>query len=108
MGVPYFVTAIDPEARRVVIGPPSELDRRWLEADQDNWLIEMPVDAPRSVEVQIRYNSSPVPATVVRHGAGGFRVEFEGPIQGVSPGQLAAVFEGSRALGCGWIRDTGV
>jgi tRNA-specific 2-thiouridylase len=33
-----------------------------------------------------------------------FEVEFDEPAYGVSPGQLAAVFEGTRALGCGWIQ----
>jgi len=107
MGSPYFVTAIEPDTHRIVIGPYEALGRHWLEANQDNWLVDFPVDEPQQVEVQIRYNSSPEPAVVRRCASGGFRVEFVRPIQGVSPGQLAAVFDGSRALGCGWILQTG-
>jgi tRNA-specific 2-thiouridylase len=106
MGSPYFVTAIEPETRRVVIGPHAELGRSWLEADEDNWLVDMPLNEPQLVEVQIRYNSLPEKATVTRHTKG-FAVQFDEPVFGVSPGQLAAVFRGSRALGCGWIRRTG-
>jgi len=107
MGSPYFVTAIDPIANRVVIGPHEELGRTWLEADDDNWLTDFPLDTPCPAEVQIRYNSSPEPATVTRRKDRQFRVDFTSPAFGVSPGQLAAVFSGSRALGCGWIRTTG-
>lgn len=107
MGSPYFVTDIDPVTRRVVIGPPEALGRSWLVADQDNWLVDFPTDTPTNVEVQIRYNSSPEPAQLTRLAQGGFRVEFQSPVNGVSPGQLAAAFDGTRALGCGWIRTTG-
>ena len=107
MGSPYFVTSIDPSANRVVIGPHEELGRTWLEADGDNWLTDFPLDSPCPAEVQIRYNSSPEPATVTRWDDRRFRVDFSSPVFGVSPGQLAAVFSETRALGCGWIRTTG-
>jgi tRNA-specific 2-thiouridylase len=107
MGSPYFVTSIDPSANRVVIGPHEELGRTWLEADGDNWLSDFPLDSPCPAEVQIRYNSSPEPATVTRWDDRRFRVDFSSPVFGVSPGQLAAVFSETRALGCGWIRTTG-
>jgi tRNA U34 2-thiouridine synthase MnmA/TrmU len=42
----------------------------------------------------------------VRHADGRFHVDFAIPMNGVSPGQLAAVFDGTRALGCGWIART--
>jgi tRNA U34 2-thiouridine synthase MnmA/TrmU len=53
--------------------------------------------------VQIRYNSAPNRAMVTRHTDGDFDVEFMEDVFGVSPGQLAAVFRGTRAIGCGWI-----
>jgi tRNA-specific 2-thiouridylase len=106
MGSPYFVVAIEPETRRVIIGPYEALGRDGLHADEDNWLVDFPFDTPQSAEVQIRYNSSPQSAKVTRFREGGFDVRFDAPAFGVSPGQLAAVFQGSRALGCGWIQST--
>jgi tRNA-specific 2-thiouridylase len=103
MGAPYFVTAIDRQARRVVIGPHEELARRTLRANQGNWLADFPVGQPTEAEVQIRYNSAPNRAMVTRHTDGDFDVEFMEDVFGVSPGQLAAVFRGTRAIGCGWI-----
>ncbi|MCY2985916.1 MAG: tRNA 2-thiouridine(34) synthase MnmA [Planctomycetota bacterium] len=107
MGSPYYVTDILPESSRVVIGPLSELARSWLIADGSNWLVEIPIGAKLQGEVQIRYNSGPEPAAVERISEKQFRVEFQTPSYAVSPGQLAAVFQGSRALGCGWIGKTG-
>lgn len=107
MGSPYFVTAIDAEKRRVVIGPHESLGRRSLIAVDSNWLTEdLPYGEPFEAEVQIRYNSEPQPAKVERSRDGSFEVRFEQANFGVSPGQLAAVFRGTRALGCGWIQST--
>jgi tRNA-uridine 2-sulfurtransferase len=107
MGSPYYVTDILPDSSRVVIGPLSELARSWLIADGSNWLVDIPIGAKLQGEVQIRYNSGPEPAEVERISENQFRVEFQAPSYAVSPGQLAAVFQGSRALGCGWIGKTG-
>jgi tRNA-uridine 2-sulfurtransferase len=107
MGSPYYVTDILPESSRVVIGPLDELARTWLIAENTNWLADFPVGTSLESEVQIRYNSGPEPATVNRISTTQFRVDFTSPSYAVSPGQLAAVFDGSRALGCGWIGKTG-
>jgi tRNA-specific 2-thiouridylase len=108
MGSPYFVTAIDPTSYRVTIGPQSELGRRWLIAKESNWLVDFPIEQLVRAEVQIRYNSAPQPASVERYSDGSFRVEFDTAGLGVAPGQLAAVFDGTKALGCGWIEETGI
>lgn len=107
MGSPYFVTAIDAEKRQVVIGPHESLGRKSLTAIDSNWLTEdLPYGEPFEAKVQIRYNSEPQPALVERSRDGKFEVRFNEATYGVSPGQLAAVFRGTRALGCGWIRST--
>lgn len=106
MGSPYFVTQIDPATRSVVIGPHESLGRIGLTAEKSNWLVDFPIEQPQAAEVQIRYNSAPEKASVTRHVDGDFAVRFDRPAFGVSPGQLAAVFQGTRALGCGWIRST--
>jgi tRNA-specific 2-thiouridylase len=103
MGSPYYVTAVDRESRRVVIGPHEELACRRLSANKSNWLADFPLDEPTEAQVQFRYNSAPSDARVTRHSSGQFEVEFQEDVFGVSPGQLAAVFLGTRAVGCGWI-----
>jgi tRNA-specific 2-thiouridylase len=39
---------------------------------------------------------------------GCFEVEFETPVEGVAPGQLAVVFQEGRVLGGGWIERTAI
>lgn len=107
MGSPYFVTAIDPQSKQVTIGTHSELGRKWLVAKEANFLADFPMETSVEAEVQIRYNSSPQTANVTRLSQDEFRVDFHEASFGVSPGQLAGIFQGSRALGCGWIHSTG-
>jgi len=104
MGSPYFVTAINPINKQVTIGPHEELGRSWLLANDASFLSDIPIDHPLEAEVQIRYNSEPQAALVTRHSEKEFRVDFHEPSFGVSPGQLAGIFLGTRALGCGWIQ----
>jgi tRNA-specific 2-thiouridylase len=107
MGSPYFVTQIDADKAQVTIGPYESLSRDWLVAKESNWLEDVPADEWFDAEVQIRYNSSPQAARVKRLTDTSFVVQFSEGCFGVSPGQLAAVFLGTRAIGCGWINKTG-
>jgi tRNA-specific 2-thiouridylase len=103
MGSPYYVTSVDRKTNRVVIGPHEELACKSLRAGKSNWLADFPIGEPTKAQVQFRYNSAPCDAMVTREFDGDFEVEFLEDVYGVSPGQLAAVFLGSRAMGCGWI-----
>ncbi len=107
MGEPYFVVRIEPESRRVVIGLKEELARVSLIANDTNWLVD-PQKLPARVQVQIRYNGSPKPATVtVSAGQGdSFTVTFDEPELAVAPGQAAVVYDESRVLGGGWIQSS--
>ncbi|MDZ4852013.1 MAG: tRNA 2-thiouridine(34) synthase MnmA [Pirellulaceae bacterium] len=106
MHEPYFVTAIETDKNRVVIGRREELGRIRLWARESNWLADFPTDSSTTVSVQIRYNSAPQPASVIRRKDGTFEVEFDKPAEGVAPGQLAVVFRDERVLGGGWIDRT--
>lgn len=104
MGKPAYVIRIEPDQRRVVIGPRSDLARRRLRANRANWLIEPPTEKFEGL-VQIRYNSSPQAALIQPIDANCFHVEFMEPCHGVAPGQAAVCFMGDRLLGGGWIES---
>ncbi len=106
MHEPYFVIKIEPQTKRVIIGRKSELGRTRLSAIGSNWLSDIPVGEPFSADVQIRYNAAPRPATVELNDAMTFEVQFDQPVEGVAPGQLAVVFRENRVLGGGWIKTT--
>lgn len=106
LGEPRFVVAIEPETRRVVLGERSDLDRMELTANEANWLVELPKSGSVRCEAQIRYNSRSQAATIELLEAGCFRVVFDEPAQGVTPGQAVVCYaadEPTRVLGGGWI-----
>jgi len=102
---PLYVVRLDPETRRVVVGPRSALGRSEIALYDLNWL------GPRFegvLPVQVRLRSSqplrPAEIELVEEGA---IVRFAEPEIGVSPGQACVVYEagaGSRVLGGGFIR----
>ena len=100
-----YVVRLDPEARRVVVGPRAALGRRQIELYDLNWI--GPVLEGR-VPVQVRVRSSQMlrPAEIELSSEGA-TVCFAEPEIGVSPGQACVVYDaatGSRVLGGGFIR----
>jgi tRNA-specific 2-thiouridylase len=101
-GEPRYVVRLEADSRRVVIGTRDELARSKFTADRANWLVDEPQEK-FACQVQIRYNSSAVPAAVTPLAGGRFEVEFDDPRHGVAPGQAAVCYLGDRVLGGGWI-----
>ncbi len=102
---PLYVVRLEPEARRVVVGPRSALGRSEIALYDVNWLGP---DFDNTLPVQVRVRSSQAlrPAKVVRSGDV-FSVRFVEPEVGVSPGQACVMYDaasGSRVLGGGFIR----
>jgi len=94
---PLYVVRIDPDQRRLVVGPRQALAVEAIRVADWNWIGE----DQREVTVKVRSLARPVAATV----EGGW-VRFAQPEFGVAPGQAAVVYEGSRLLGGGWIAET--
>ena len=102
MGVPMYVTAIDPATARVTIGPAEALMGTGLRASGASWLAD---DVPETFDatVQIRYNHAGQAGRVRRTEADSFTVEFTEPAHAVTPGQAAVVYREDQVLGGGWI-----
>jgi tRNA-specific 2-thiouridylase len=94
---PLYVVRIEPEERRLVVGPKSALAIAEAAVEDWNWLGE----EQSEVEVKVRSLSKPVPA-LLESG----RIRFAQPEFGVAPGQAAVAYEGDRLLGGGWIAAT--
>jgi tRNA-specific 2-thiouridylase len=95
---PLYVVRLEPETRRVVVGPRIALAVDGARLTDINWLGG---DHVGPLTVKVRSMAKPVPA---RLEAG--RVLFDAPEYGVSPGQAAVLYDGERVLGGGWIADT--
>ena len=94
---PLYVVRIEPETRRLVVGPRSALAVGRLRVDELNWIGE----DQREVSVKVR-SLAPAVAASIDDGW----VRFARPEYGVAPGQAAVFYDGSRVLGGGWIAET--
>jgi tRNA-specific 2-thiouridylase len=94
---PLYVVRIEPETRRLVVGPRRALAVEAMRVEDWNWIGEK----QRQVSVKVRSLAPPV-----RAGIDGDWVRFDRPEYGVAPGQAAVIYDGSRLLGGGWIAAT--
>jgi tRNA-specific 2-thiouridylase len=94
---PLYVVRIEPDERRLVVGPRRALAVAAMRVDEWNWLGEQ----QHQISVKVRSLAPPVPAVI-----DGDWIKFERPEYGVAPGQAAVVYDGSRLLGGGWIAET--
>jgi tRNA-uridine 2-sulfurtransferase len=95
---PLYVVRIEPEARRVVVGPKRALAVRAAHLSGVNWLGE---DQSEGLSVKVRSMARPAPARFE-----GGTISFAQPEYGVAPGQAAVIYDGDRVLGGGWIEET--
>ena len=104
---PLYVVRLDPDTRRVIVGPKSALATRRVPLREVNWLGDAPLDSRPDWEVEVRVRSTraPAPAILRPLGAGEAEVELLSPEQGVSPGQACVFYapDSPRVLGGGWI-----
>src|SRR5262249_46135566 len=101
-GMPIYVTALDPTTSTVTVGPRESLAASGLVATDVNGL-DTPEDGNIRADVQIRYHHQAVPATVHVDGATMARVEFDEPVDAVTPGQAAVFYRADEVVGGGWI-----
>ncbi len=103
---PIYVVRLDPDHKRVVVGPRAALAVRAAHLGEINWLGDT-ADGARAVPLagpltaKVRSMARPVPAWLE-----GDRLVFESAEYGVAPGQAAVLYAGERVLGGGWIEAT--
>jgi tRNA-specific 2-thiouridylase len=101
---PLYVLRIDPEERRVIVGPRDALAETRLRLGELNWLGPLMVEG-MPVTAKLRSMQPAVPATLYRGAeAGEAELVLDAPAGAVAPGQAAVLFDGERVLGGGWIR----
>lgn len=102
-GSPLYVTEIDRESRRVVVGTNQDLMRRRCRVRDVNW-IRPAVDGEEiAARVRIRNKHASAPARVMVKGSAA-EVEFAEPQRAITPGQAAVFYDGDEVIGGGWIR----
>ena len=94
---PLYVVRIEPEARRLVVGPRAALAIAGARVEGVNWLAE----SQQRVEAKVRSLARPVAADW-----DGELLRFATAEYGVAPGQSAVLYDGDRLLGGGTIAET--
>lgn len=103
---PLYVVRLEPDSRRVVVGPREALGARTVRIGEVNWLGGEPLAGSGvRVAAKLRSTQGPAAGTLYPDGAGA-RLELDEPQYGISAGQAAVFYDGdvgSRVLGGGWI-----
>jgi tRNA-specific 2-thiouridylase len=97
---PRYVTAVDAATATVRVGPRAATRSAGLLAGRATW--HAPLAGPARLEVQVRAHHRPVAAEVTPAGDG-FAARFEAPVEAVTPGQAAVLYDGEVVVGGGWI-----
>ena len=108
---PVFVTSVDPQANRVVLGESEDLMSRALVAD--DWVWSAPASRMEAaldragqggvpVTAKVRYHQQDQTARLMRgDNPGSYRVVFDQPQRAIAPGQAVVVYHGDVVLGGG-------
>ena len=113
VGDPLFVVRLEPETRRVIVGPREALLTGALTLEETNWLgdeadFAAAAATGRPVLARVRSTRPPLPARLFRDGDA-VGVAFDEGEEGVSPGQACALYDPAdpdRLLGGGFIAST--
>ncbi len=106
VGEPLYVVEIRTQEGVVVLGSREECGARSMRIDEVNLIgIDRPSSGELRADVQVRYHHRAAPATVTLDG-GEAEIVFDVPQLAVAPGQGAALYDGDRLLGGGWIAAT--
>ncbi|WP_106639550.1 tRNA 2-thiouridine(34) synthase MnmA [Allosphingosinicella vermicomposti] len=95
---PLYVVKLEPESRRVIVGPKSALAVRAARLGEINWLGG---EGQGRYSAKVRSMARPTPARF-----DGESIHFDAPEYGVAPGQAAVLYDGDRVMGGGWIEET--
>ena len=105
-GQRLFVTRVEPESGRVVLGLEEELYHRTVRMGRVNYVNGVPPSEPFRVTAKVRYNGQPVDA-VLEPGVENAVLRFDNPQRAITPGQAAVFYDGDQLLGGGFIDGSG-
>jgi tRNA-uridine 2-sulfurtransferase len=104
---PLYVVGIDAGRNRVIVGDRNSSHQEACTVQRVNWVSIAAPNAPIQAEVQVRYRSAAVPATIVPLASDQtgdrVRIIFDEPEFSLTPGQAAIWYDGEVLLGGGII-----
>ena len=103
VGAPRYVTAIDPVANVVIVGPEEELFTDTVEVAEVSWISGAELPPGTRFEAKPRYKAEPSGATLLAAAEGKATVRFDRAQRALTPGQAIAFYSGEEVLGGGTI-----
>ncbi len=103
VGEPRFVTAIDPVANVVVVGPEEDLFSDTVDVSEVRWTAGSPPREGATIEAKARYKAEPAMATLVESTDGRAVIRFAKRQRALTPGQAICFYDGEEVLGGGTI-----
>ena len=104
---PYYVVRKDIENNRLVVGFNHQADQCSLDAVGVNWIAGSPPKTDEVYEVMVRYRARPEVAQLISASEEKFRLKFKKALHGITPGQVAVLYQGDECLGGGTIQSAG-
>ena len=106
LGYPVFVTEIQKEKNRVVLGQYKDLSRDGMWVSKLNMVKYADLlGKPAQTVTKVRYKDGGTPALIEQVGDK-MKVLFHEGVNGIAPGQAAVFYEGSDVIGGGWITSS--
>jgi tRNA-specific 2-thiouridylase len=105
VGEPLYVTRIDAQANRLVLGTHAQTLSAGCLVEDPRWIAGAPPARGSECRVQIRYRHRAAPAVIEPLPDGRLRVRFRERQFAVTPGQAAVFYRDDEVLGGGWIGE---
>ena len=102
-GTRLYVAALRSETNEVVLAERHHLTRGRLTVHGIRWTGGVCRRDPFRTSTRIRYNHEPAPSHIVPGSNGSATVVFDEAQFAVTPGQIAAFYDGDELVGGGWI-----
>jgi tRNA-specific 2-thiouridylase len=107
LGYPVFVTAIDKDKNRVVLGKDTDLMKNTMVVNQLRLMkYENLIGRPLETTTKVRYKDAGTPARIEQMDDE-IHVQFHDWVSAIAPGQAAVFYEGDDVIGGGWIKSSG-
>jgi tRNA-specific 2-thiouridylase len=100
---PLYVLEKDISRNRLIVGPRTQTGAEQLIAERVNWIAGEPPGPSFPAQAKIRYNAHEVPVEVNIKSSNEILIRFTHPVNDVTPGQAAVLYNGETCLGGGII-----
>ena len=99
---PTFVIGINPEDNTVTVGTKEDLQKQEMHIRNVNYLKYDKIEDGKEYLVKVRYKHKGGMATITNEGEN-LKVLFHKKVEGIAPGQSAAIYEGDDLIAGGFI-----